>query len=463
VHAVGTAALVGEHAVGEGIASSRAGRATEDILVFERKPKGFALVGGRGRGAGWAGVVDLEDADDSVVTRAWRGSVPLRISSELPVSICGPYYAPNAVAVTVGDRHVVVFGSPSRIAMSDTDVLRAAASVVDLFGGTPAEKLLADELEVVHALRALMAYRPETINGTIKHVATVAAKALSCELAMITVDHGGLSGTEVLDVVADVSIEPDAESIRYLEEAAQSRHVTVEQRAPAPPNPFPAELAARMTLPIGSDQPIGAMVLAHRLDAPRGFTTLCQRIGRTIAEAAELLVTQASAREQLSAERDVLARLSGTDSLTGVANRRAWEQWHAQSVRGPAEIGYVICGDVDELKKVNDCCGHATGDLLLQATAELLRSSVRSMDIVARIGGDEFAILLRGADAPSTRRVLARIRRAEAALPPVRGDVRVRLSLGSARVVDGNIEAALHEADQRMYADKRRRESAEKA
>ena len=96
-----------------------------------------------------------------------------------------------------------------------------------------------------------------------------------------------------------------------------------------------------MTLPIGGERPIGAMVLAHRIDAPRGFTSLCQRIGRTIAEAAELLVTQASAREQLSAERDVLARLSGTDQLTGVANSRAWEQLQAQSLRGPAEIGYV--------------------------------------------------------------------------------------------------------------------------
>jgi diguanylate cyclase (GGDEF)-like protein len=274
---------------------------------------------------------------------------------------------------------------------------------------------------------------------------------------MITVDHGGVSGTEVLDVVSDRSLDPDPESVRYLEQAALSRNITVEQRAPPPPNPFPAELAARMTLPIGGERPIGAMVLAHRIDAPRGFTSLCQRIGRTIAEAAELLVTQASAREQLSAERDVLIRLNGTDQLTSVANRRAWEQFQTQSLRGPAETGYVICGDVDGLKMVNDCCGHATGDLLLQAAGELLRASVRSMDIVARIGGDEFAILLRGADAASTRRVLSRIRRAEAARPPVSGDIRVRLSLGSAKVVDGDIEFALHEADQRMYGNKRRR------
>ncbi len=339
---VGTSALVEARPAGGADAkSSRSDITTEDILVFERTPHGFMLVGGRGRGAGWAGVVDLDDVDDSVVSRAWRGSAPQQIAADVPVPICGPYYANHAVAVTVGDRHVVVFGSRERITKSDTDVLRAAASVVDQFDGTPAAKLLADELEVVHALRALMEYRPETVHGTIKHVATVAANALSCELAMIRVDHGGVSGTEVLDVVSNRSLDPDPESVRYLEQAAQSRHITVEQRAPAPPNPFPAELAARMTLPIGSDVPIGAMVLAHRLDAPRGFTSLCQRIGRTIAEAAELLVTQASAREQLSAERDVLARLSGTDSLTGVANRRSWEALQAQSLRGPAEIGYV--------------------------------------------------------------------------------------------------------------------------
>jgi diguanylate cyclase (GGDEF)-like protein len=458
---VGTAALIEARPAGEGVPSPRSNITTEDILVFERTPHGFKLVGGRGRGAGWAGVVELDDADDSVVLRAWRRSAPFRVAAELPVPICGPYYAPNAVAVTVGDRHVVVFGSRARIALSDTDVLRTAASVVDQFDGTPAEKLLADELEVVHALRALMEYRPETVHGTIRHVATVAANALSCEMAMIRVEHGGVSGTEVLDVASGRSLEPDAESVRYLEQAAQSRNVTVEQRAPPPPNPFPAELAARMTLPIGGDQPIGAMVLAHRLDAPRGFTSLCQRIGRTIAEAAELLVTQASAREQLSAERDALARLSGTDSLTGVANRRAWEQLQVQSLRGPAEAGYVVCADVDGLKTVNDCFGHATGDALLQAAAQLLRSSVRSIDFVARIGGDEFAILLRGADAGSARRVLSRIRRAEVALAPVARDVRVSLSLGSARVVDGDIESALNEADQRMYADKRTRGTTE--
>src|SRR5262249_44476085 len=159
--------------------------------------------------------------------------------------------------------------------------------------------------------------------------------------------------------------------------------------------------------------------LAHRLDAPRGFTSLCQRIGRTVADAAELLVTQAAAREQLSAERDVLARLSGTDPLTGLANRRAWEQYAAHARGGGLAAGDVICGDLDGLKEVNDCGGHAAGDALVIAAAGLLRKSVRADDLVARIGGDEFAILLRGADARSSRRVLARIRRAEAALPQV--------------------------------------------
>ena len=242
---VGTAAVIEARPAGEDVPSSRSNITTEDILVFERTPHGFTLVGGRGRGAGWAGVVDLDDADDSVVSRAWRGSTPLRIAAEQPVPICGPYYASNAVAATVGDRNVVVFGSRSRIMMTETDVLRAAANVVDQFDGTPAEKLLADELEVVHALRALMAYRPETVHGTIRHVATVAAKALSCELAMITVEHGGVRGTEVLDVVSDRSLDPDPESVRYMERAALSRSITVEQRAPAPPNRAPGCDAAR--------------------------------------------------------------------------------------------------------------------------------------------------------------------------------------------------------------------------
>jgi diguanylate cyclase (GGDEF)-like protein len=430
---------------------------TEDVLVFERTATGFTLVGGRGRGEGWAGVVELEDGDETAVARAWHGSSPIRIAAEVPVPICGPYYASHVVAVAVGDSHVVIFGSLDPISASDSDVLHAAATAVDRLGGTPTERLLADELEVVHALRALMAYRPETVDDTIRHVATVAARALSCELAMIRVEHGGMSGTQVLEVRSGRLLPADADSIRYLDAAARSGAVTVEQRAPAPPNPFDADVAARMTVPIGGEHPIGAMVLAHRLDAPRGFTSLCQRIGRTVGEAAELLVTQAAARELLSAERDVLARLSGTDPLTGLANRRAWAERSAQSLTGVPEAGYVIAGDLDGLKQANDRCGHACGDELIRAAAGLLRSSVRAGDLVARIGGDEFAILLRGADATAARRVMARIRRAETNLPSAGDGERVRLSLGAARIRRGDLELALLEADRRMYADKRRR------
>ncbi len=158
---------------------------TADVLIFEHTDGGFVLVGGTGRGAGWAGIVELERIDEALVGRAWRQGTAERISGSRPVQIAGPYYARHAVAVPVGQRHVVVVGADRRISLGDTDLVRRAAAAVDGAHGVPADKLLADELARVHALRLLMAYRPLTVRDTVRHIATVAgrpcpAKSPSC-------------------------------------------------------------------------------------------------------------------------------------------------------------------------------------------------------------------------------------------------------------------------------------------
>jgi len=159
-----------------------AARAPEDVLIFEQTDLGFTLVGGDGRGAGWAGIVDLGPADDALVGRSWRRGTAERISGRRPRQVAGPYYARHAIAVPVGQRHVVVFGANRPITLGDSELVRLAAAAVDRTDGVSADKLLADELELVHALRVLMAYRPVTVRETVRHVATVAARALSCEL-----------------------------------------------------------------------------------------------------------------------------------------------------------------------------------------------------------------------------------------------------------------------------------------
>jgi diguanylate cyclase (GGDEF)-like protein len=94
-----------------------------------------------------------------------------------------------------------------------------------------------------------------------------------------------------------------------------------------------------------------------------------------------------------------LDRQSREDPLTGLANRRAWDESLARecaaAARGQAPLAILLC-DVDRLKEVNDRLGHAAGDAVLCAVADVLRLRARDTDLVARIGGDEFAILCAG-------------------------------------------------------------------
>jgi diguanylate cyclase (GGDEF)-like protein len=440
----------------------------DDVLIFEQVDGTFQLIGGVGRGASWAAIVSFP-ADGSLVAQAWSRGTPQRLSGPRAVQVAGPYHARHAVAVPVGDRHVVVLGSARPILLRDADLVRMAAGAVDRTHGVPADKLLTDELELVHTLRALMAYRPETVDATLRHIVTVAAGALSCEVATIEVE---LDGRPVRASIGfdeagfdAASHGPDAPrgypvASSLLAEAIRSGSPVVQQSAHDQAGPFGVEVASQMALPIGADPPLGAIALGHSVARPRGFTSLCQRIGRAVAEAAELLITQASAREQLAAERDLLQRMSGTDALTGVANLRAWnEAVHVVERREAprAHDTYVLSCDIDGLKQVNDRFGHAAGDAMIRGAANILASTVRQDDLVARVGGDEFIVLLRDVDDGMARSIHARIRRAERAWRVTEHGLTPRLSIGRARVEGDDVDSARRVADARMYANKRRR------
>ncbi len=430
----------------------------DDVLVFEHSGDGFALVGGLGRGASWAGIVDVGEERDSLVDRAWRIGTVARRDAAKPAQIVGPYYARHAVAVPVGQQHVVVFGSDRAIDLRESELVRWAAAVVDGTHGVPADKLLADELELVHVLRALMAYRPDNVRDTLRHVATVAASALSCEVAAIRVEYGGEWITEAI-ALNSITAEPvEPESARYLTLATGAAGPLVEQAARPGSWLAGTEVASHLTLPLGTHPALGALALGHSLAKPRGFTSLCQRIGRAVAEAADLLITQAATREQLAAERDLLEQISVTDALTGIGNRRAWDAAAAEGADDEARAGgYVLSCDLDGLKAVNDRYGHAAGDALIRATADLLTACVRDSDVVARMGGDEFAVLLRDADREAASAVRARIRRAERLWRVTEHGITPRFSLGLAPILDGDVEDARQRADVLMYASKRRR------
>jgi len=150
-----------------------------------------------------------------------------------------------------------------------------------------------------------------------------------------------------------------------------------------------------------------------------------------------------------------LKYLSLHDTLTGLHNRAGFEHYREQmDAEGPFPVA-VIMADLDGLKEVNDGSGHEAGDQLITAAAALLKAPFRAQDIVARIGGDEFALLLPGMEESIARAKLGRLRQRialHAELPDVPP---VSLSLGMAFANGpGQLHGALSMADQQMYTEK---------
>jgi diguanylate cyclase (GGDEF)-like protein len=107
--------------------------------------------------------------------------------------------------------------------------------------------------------------------------------------------------------------------------------------------------------------------------------------------------------------------------------------------------------DLDELKEVNDTEGHQAGDELIRRAANALNRAMRERDFVARIGGDEFAVLSTGTDPIEPEAIVERLRHQL-------GDYGVAASIGAARWRPGNtLEDAWRTADEAMYEDKRQR------
>jgi diguanylate cyclase (GGDEF)-like protein len=110
----------------------------------------------------------------------------------------------------------------------------------------------------------------------------------------------------------------------------------------------------------------------------------------------------------------------------------------------------VLFVDLDEFKRVNDGRGHAAGDAVLQGTAQAIVANAREDDVVARYGGDEFAVLLPGADTDDTERAARRIIAAVRATPGL-----TTVSIGGASGPAPDVRATLQRADEAMYVAKR--------
>jgi len=100
---------------------------------------------------------------------------------------------------------------------------------------------------------------------------------------------------------------------------------------------------------------------------------------------------------EIDAKNRLLEEIAHTDSLTGLPNRRAIEEWAARQLRGAARHGFplwVVLGDLDSFKKINDNYGHDAGDAVLRRFSEILKGNTRASDICGRMGGDEFLLVI---------------------------------------------------------------------
>ncbi|SCG73708.1 GGDEF domain-containing protein [Micromonospora inositola] len=160
-----------------------------------------------------------------------------------------------------------------------------------------------------------------------------------------------------------------------------------------------------------------------------------------------VLISVCSAQARILArQRSQLRSLAELDPLTGALNRRGLAEFTKHLFRNGCRPGpSLLCLDLDDFKLVNDRLGHSAGDRLLQLTVAATRDVLRVGDAIARIGGDEFVVVLVDADDVTVRTVLTRI---DAAVRP-----HASISIGSATAPhDGDtLETLMQVADQRLY------------
>ena len=171
----------------------------------------------------------------------------------------------------------------------------------------------------------------------------------------------------------------------------------------------------------------------------------------------------AELHREIHAKNRLLEELALTDSLTGLPNRRALENWSARAIHGAQRHGFpfwVVMADIDHFKKVNDIHGHEAGDSVLRRFGSILKSHTRAADLCARLGGEEFVLALSHVDRAGVEIAAERLRaRVQAERFEFRDKaISVTSSFGVAGFQDQmrDFQELLRDADQALYVAKNR-------
>jgi len=167
-----------------------------------------------------------------------------------------------------------------------------------------------------------------------------------------------------------------------------------------------------------------------------------------------LSMVDISARKKAEAYLEYLGK---HDVLTGLRNRAYYaEELNRLTRKGPWPVA-VIAIDLNGLKVINDEQGHAAGDAMLRRAGEVLAKAVDATNCVARIGGDEFCVLMSQTDERGAQALMERITNLQEMNNQFYPGQALSLSMGLAIAASGEqVEAAVHQADQAMYAEKGR-------
>jgi diguanylate cyclase (GGDEF)-like protein len=222
-------------------------------------------------------------------------------------------------------------------------------------------------------------------------------------------------------------------------------------------NPPPGEITPHpetrglLILPLACrEQLLGAALLAavgRPLSCDPGLLEFLMDVAQQIA----LGVENARLFSQLS-------QMASTDELTKLSNRRrfveAFQQEMARTRRSAQPLS-LIMADIDHLKQINDSYGHPTGDAAIRHVAEAFARGRRETDIAARLGGEEFALLLPGTERLGAVKVAERLRRelSESSVAPC-GTVTISLGVATAPDESQDQQELLQLADERLYAAK---------
>ena len=177
----------------------------------------------------------------------------------------------------------------------------------------------------------------------------------------------------------------------------------------------------------------------------------------------EIFATQVSMLFDTIRVRDRIVNLAETDDLTGIWNRRYFRRQLPHEIERARTFGVplsLLMFDIDEFKQINDGFGHVIGDVVLSELCGCVRETLRPTDIIARYGGDEFAVILPHTDLGGAQAVAERILRKvrELQIPTdEEGAIQCSISIGLAefRREDAAANDLVRRADERLYTSKR--------